>query len=157
MAATIHTRIDRIYHSKDIDAFQWQKHGPSPDLFTGKAASDHLPVLALFETPGYRPGRNFDKPIDLAIIHEKGAMNTVERLLQTAVRKTDEGADIDTIWAGTKEVIATFLREETAERTKPTILSALEWKAARLNIRLAKQGPDERLTAELAKTHKEIA
>ena len=56
-----------------------------------------------------------------------------------------------------QENIATFLREETAMRAKPTIQSELELKAARINIRLARQGPNERLTEELAKTHKEIA
>jgi len=72
-------------------------------------------------------------------------MKTIGLLLQTAGRKIEDGDNIEAIWADTKENIATFLREETAARTKPTIQSALEMKAARLNIRLAKQGPDERL------------
>lgn len=42
--------------------------GPSPDLFTGKAASDHLPLLAAFETPSYNPNRNYDLPIDAEMI-----------------------------------------------------------------------------------------
>ena len=60
-----------------------------------------IPVLALFETPGYKQGRNFDKPIDLSIIHEKGALKTVELLLQTASRKIGEGEDIESVWAAT--------------------------------------------------------
>eukprot|EP00967_Tisochrysis_lutea_P122505 scaffold202796_cov27-Tisochrysis_lutea.AAC.1 len=156
MAASIHTRIDRIYHSKDSDAFQWQRHGPSPDLFSGKAASDHLPVLAKFEIPGYKPGRHFDEPIDLGIIHEKGAMKTVELLLQRATRKMDEGEDPESIWEDTKGHIATFLREETKERRRPSIQSALELQAARLNIRLAQQGPNAKISLEIARTQKEL-
>ena len=37
-------------------------------------------------------------------------MKTVELLLQTAGQEIEEGDNIETIWANTKENIATFLR-----------------------------------------------
>ena len=65
---------------------QWHKLGTQrPDLFTGKAASDHLPLLDACETPNYNqqpepPLRPPYLPINSVIITEANAVKPSRRL-----------------------------------------------------------------------------
>ena len=107
------TRIDRLYHSKSSDSNS-HSNGTNWDpalayLFTGKAASDHLPLLAAFETPSYNPNRIYDQPIDAEIIREVGAIRVVELLLRRAKENAEAGGDLADEWASAKAHIATFL------------------------------------------------
>ena len=129
LSHTIHTRLDRIYHSTATDSFQWHKLGPSPDLFSGNAASDHLPLLAAFETPHYAQSRYYDPPIDSKIITEAGATKTVELLLNRAKERAKDNGNLADEWAQAKALIAAFLREETAARKTPAIQPTLEQRA----------------------------
>ena len=62
-------------------------------------------------------------------------MHTVRLLLESAVRKMDEGENPETVWEEVKNHIATFLREETTARAQPSIQAALELKATRIHAR----------------------
>jgi len=55
LAHTIHTRIDRIYTKAHGSVWRWQKIHSPPDIFTGNAHSDHLPVIARVTLTKERP------------------------------------------------------------------------------------------------------
>eukprot|EP00962_Isochrysis_galbana_P001284 scaffold327_cov166-Isochrysis_galbana.AAC.1 len=45
LTATVHTRIDRIYGPTENTSWRWIAAAAEPTIFTGKAASDHLPMV----------------------------------------------------------------------------------------------------------------
>jgi exonuclease III len=55
LTATVHTRIDRIYGPTINTSWRWIEAAPDPSLFTGQAASDHLPVVVKIEGIEERP------------------------------------------------------------------------------------------------------
>ena len=72
LSGTVHTRIDRIYSPIVGSNINWQKIGPHPALFTGKGASDHLPVMGTFEVVGHKPGRTYDVRINSELLARRG-------------------------------------------------------------------------------------
>eukprot|EP00967_Tisochrysis_lutea_P004433 scaffold5224_cov31-Tisochrysis_lutea.AAC.1 len=57
LSGTVHTRIDRIYTPIAFSNINWQKIGPHSTLFTGRGASNHLPVLGTFDIVGYKSAK----------------------------------------------------------------------------------------------------
>ena len=85
LSGTVHTRIDRIYTPAICSNINWQTIGPHPTLFTGKGASDHLPVIGTFEMVGYKTGRTYDIRVDSELFaadrrrHPKGGDTSMEK------------------------------------------------------------------------------
>jgi exonuclease III len=67
LAHTVHTRIDRIYTQAYDSKWRWQSITASPTLFTGKANSDHLPVVAKTALAKERPPSEVEAKINSAI------------------------------------------------------------------------------------------
>jgi len=55
LTATVHTRIDRIYGPTENTSWRWIAAAAEPTIFTGKAASDHLPMVVALEALDERP------------------------------------------------------------------------------------------------------
>jgi hypothetical protein len=67
LAHTVHTRIDRIYTQAYDSEWRWQSITAPPTLFTGKAKSDHLPVVAKIALSKERPPTEVKAKINSAI------------------------------------------------------------------------------------------
>jgi hypothetical protein len=67
LAHTVHTRIDRIYTQAYDSEWRWQSITAPPTLFTGKAKSDHLPVVAKIGLAKERPPSEVEAKISPAI------------------------------------------------------------------------------------------
>jgi hypothetical protein len=67
LAHTAHTRIDRIYTRAYASKWRLQRITAPPTLFTGKAKSDHLPVVAKIGLAKERPLLEVEAKINPAI------------------------------------------------------------------------------------------
>jgi endonuclease/exonuclease/phosphatase family metal-dependent hydrolase len=68
LTATVHTRIDRTYGPTSNTSWRWTSASPNPALFTGQAASDHLPVVVTVEAIEERPPTQAEAKIKAATL-----------------------------------------------------------------------------------------
>ena len=109
LSGTIHTRIDKIYTPITCSNINWQTIGPHPALFTGKGASDHLPVLGTFEIVGYKSGRTYNVCIDNELFDSEEVRKVVSHLWKSHTNLETPDEDIDDAWGNAKRAVATYL------------------------------------------------
>jgi exonuclease III len=118
-ADTVHTRIDRIYTQAYDSKWRWQKISPSTTTFTGRAKSDHLPLVAKIALAKERPPSEVDMKIDPAIFDSPNTRFIIELIWKSQIAKyPPEIHGHAKGWAAAKEAVATYLLFETSERRR---------------------------------------
>jgi hypothetical protein len=119
LAHTVHTRIDRIYTQAHDSKWRWQQIGSPPTTFTGKAHSDHLPVVARLALVKERPPSETEAKIDPSIFDTPNV-----RLITTLIWNSQKAKYPHSIhghakgWTESKKAVASYLLWESKEHRK---------------------------------------
>eukprot|EP00967_Tisochrysis_lutea_P031569 scaffold37240_cov39-Tisochrysis_lutea.AAC.1 len=109
LSGSIHTRIDRLYTPMTQSRINWQRVGPHPTLFTGKGASDHLPLIGSFEFVGYNEGRVYDIRINGDLLEEEDTQRVLNHLWNGHITADTPDDKLEEAWANAKKAVATYL------------------------------------------------
>jgi hypothetical protein len=110
IASTVHTRIDRIYGPTESTSWRWIGAAAEPTLFTGQAASDHLPVMVALEALDSRPPSQTEakiKPSTLQLPNIRAAIHHIWKSVYTKYPTQEYGQAA--VWTLAKKTISTFI------------------------------------------------
>ena len=121
-SATVNTRIDRIYARKYNSHWRWVHAEYDPTLFRSEWASDHTALVVTLETAKPREPSPTEAKIDPSIYSDSSIRAQVRRLWRSTYScyPVDE-YDRSTAWDKAKQVVATFLLEETSSRRRAKV------------------------------------
>eukprot|EP00962_Isochrysis_galbana_P040532 scaffold14707_cov129-Isochrysis_galbana.AAC.1 len=118
-ANTIHTRIDRIYSQLYNSPWHCNTVKEDPTLYTGSAASDHLPVVATFDTPGARAPSKHDAKIDTNMFRTKSIRSGVQLIWDNTYAQLPPEVHGHALpWMQAKATTAQFLLSESNARRR---------------------------------------
>jgi hypothetical protein len=158
LAHTVHTRIDRIYTQAYDSEWRWQSITAPPTLFTGKAQSDHLPVVAEIGLAKERPPSEVEAKINPAIFDNPNIRYITSLIWKKQIEKyPQEKHGHAKGCEAAKSAVATYLHYETNElRRTSSPISSLKAKIRITHAALEKNGPSPILTAKINTLHNEI-
>jgi hypothetical protein len=114
-AATVHTRIDRIYSRLYNSPWHCNTAREDPTLFAGEAPSNHLPVVITFDTPAARAATKYEAKIDTNIFRNKATRAGVEVIWHNAYTQFPPSTYGHPIpWQRAKTATAEFLLAESS-------------------------------------------
>jgi hypothetical protein len=155
---TIHTRIDRIYTQAYDSIWKWQRIGFPPDLFTGAAHSDHLPVVARLTIAKERPPSETDAKINPAVFDYSNTRVITTLLWRRQMEKYPPATHgHGKGWTMAKQAVATYLLDETNEMLRKTSpISSIKNKIRTTHAALNERGPSPILTAKMKSLNEEL-
>jgi hypothetical protein len=129
-----------------------------PTLFTGKAKSDHLPVVAKIGLAKERPPSEVEAKIHPAIFDNPNICYITSLICRKQIEKyPQEKHGHAKGWEAAKSAVATYLHYETNElRRRSSPISSLKAKIRITHAALEKNGPSPILTAKINTLHNEI-
>jgi hypothetical protein len=151
LAHTVHIRIDRIYTQAYDSEWRWQSITAPPTLFTGKAKSDHLPVVAKIALAKERPPSEGEAKINSAIFDNPNIRYITSLIWKKQIEKyPQEMHGHAKGWEAAKSAVATYLHYKTNElRRRSSPISSLKAKIRITHAALEKNGPSPILTAKI--------
>jgi hypothetical protein len=128
LAHIVYTRIDRIYTLAYDSEWRWQSITAPPTLFTGKAKSDHLPVVAKIVLAKEHPPSEGEAKINSAIFDNPNIRFITSLIWKKQIEKyPQEMHGHAKGWEPAKSAVATYLHYETNElRRKSSHISSLK-------------------------------
>jgi exonuclease III len=158
LAHTVHTRIDRIYTKAHDSTWRWQQLGSPPTTFTGKAHSDHLPVIARLALAKERPPSETEAKIDPSIF-DLPNIRTITTLIWNSQKAKYPHATHGHAkgWTEAKAAVAAFLLWESKEqRKKNTPTTRIKNSIRTTHEILLQNGPSPILTAKINSLNEEL-